>query len=638
MDLLIDSSNGPNKGVDVDLRDKKVGTIVVHVLNDSRIVPDTSTAVATPSNYTDSRLAEPERCYIYHSEAFGEPYYYTRAGTRVFVVDKNRIDFFPNGVEPKEYVGNIKEYYCERCGVKNTEKTEDHDEEEPQRIGSITVYVRKYKDDTKESIILKEERDVLHLPSLYNGAPFYLAPGHPWMRILIMDAARIKDDPKPTDQEEEEEEERVIQHMLEEELNPPIEFESVDLTTLGSESDQKIGTIVVQKALKPEEKVTETKEVLDVFGTPREIASKQRKAKKPYMLTGDGRRIYVQNYDDIPLIPITLNKTIRYFLSVLSLLGSKNISTSAKQMQVSEYGDTQPRLGAAQPSPPETLKLSRQPQVNGVIIAEKRDGKLNGVGEFVSTTCRIKGKFENDNLCLPATVSCTNSLYKGDLNKDRQPHGVGVKFFPNGDAYHGEFCNGEMHGKGHRLYASSAQMYDGMVSHNLPHGFGSMRTPSGLGYTGEWKNGRKEGKGTYKYTEKTYYSGYFVDDLRDGEGIMIYEDDSECSGTWRKGIREGRGIHRYKDGTVYDGEYKNDKPNGVGTVLSSDGSSYTGEWKDGRFCGRGESNDISRTNGVLGDMESYLPSEELNTTLFPESATKGVRISNSFFGSGRRKA
>lgn len=59
-----------------------------------------------------SKKGTVQRCYVYACRAFeDEPYYYlTKVNTRVFVLDKKRIEFFPNGVEPAELRGSIADY------------------------------------------------------------------------------------------------------------------------------------------------------------------------------------------------------------------------------------------------------------------------------------------------------------------------------------------------------------------------------------------------------------------------------------------------------------------------------------------------------------------------------------------------
>lgn len=42
-----------------------------------------------------------------------------------------------------------------------------------------------------------------------------------------------------------------------------------------------------------------------------------------------------------------------------------------------------------------------------------------------------------------------------------------------------------------------------------------------------------------------------------------------------------------KDGIVYEGQYINDKKEGYGIITNNDGSKYMGEWKNGKQHGHG---------------------------------------------------
>lgn len=56
----------------------------------------------------------------------------------------------------------------------------------------------------------------------------------------------------------------------------------------------------------------------------------------------------------------------------------------------------------------------------------------------------------------------SGNVYVGRVDKGRQPHGVGTKYFADGSKYHGEFKHGRMHGHGThwnadgRLYRKSS--------------------------------------------------------------------------------------------------------------------------------------------------------------------------------------
>ena len=86
-------------------------------------------------------------------------------------------------------------------------------------------------------------------------------------------------------------------------------------------------------------------------------------------------------------------------------------------------------------------------------------------------------------------------------------------------------------------------------------------------------------------TTKEEYTGNFVNNKFDGDGILSYADGRFLKGKWRKGeFKEGDGSY---DGGVFTGKWKVLKkeaktvPTGKGTLVKPDGETITGTWKNG---------------------------------------------------------
>ena len=76
----------------------------------------------------------------------------------------------------------------------------------------------------------------------------------------------------------------------------------------------------------------------------------------------------------------------------------------------------------------------------------------------------------------------------------------------------------------------------------------------GSKYEGEWSEDKKHGYGILEKGENYKFIGYFIDDIRVGEGTEYY-----------------------KNGNTYTGEFKNGKRDGEGTLIyNKEGYSYTG--------------------------------------------------------------
>ncbi|KAF1326344.1 Radial spoke head 10 family protein, partial [Globisporangium splendens] len=146
--------------------------------------------------------------------------------------------------------------------------------------------------------------------------------------------------------------------------------------------------------------------------------------------------------------------------------------------------------------------------------------------------------------------------------------GMGLRKWPNGDSYSGQFHCGERHGEGVFLSPNTGKRYDGhwecnqrsghgelvnrgesvytgAFERHKPHGIGKLVMPTGEFYEGEWQHGCMTCKGVLcDRLEKTLYEGEWLDGERKGSGAGILMDvrnleegdsDGELwyEGTWR---------------------------------------------------------------------------------------------------------
>ena len=155
-----------------------------------------------------------------------------------------------------------------------------------------------------------------------------------------------------------------------------------------------------------------------------------------------------------------------------------------------------------------------------------------------------------------------------------------------------EYYLGEWNLKGQKaglgiLITEDNSVYFGFFENDLFHGQGIFINDDGY-YYGEWKFGKIWGKGTLKFHDaKINYTGYWVDNQRDGYGEEIFEDGSHYKGNFKKNERDGDGIYIWSDGTQYKGNFKNSLIEGKGTINYVDGRSYQGFWKENKFHGYG---------------------------------------------------
>ena len=102
------------------------------------------------------------------------------------------------------------------------------------------------------------------------------------------------------------------------------------------------------------------------------------------------------------------------------------------------------------------------------------------------------------------------------------------------------------------------------------------------------------------------YEGIILNDKREINGIMIYNNGSRYEGEWKNDKRNGKGVFissyyfncENNIGFKYEGEFVNDKFEGYGKALYTNGDIYEGEWKNNKQYGRGTLTNIGGTKYV----------------------------------------
>ena len=132
-------------------------------------------------------------------------------------------------------------------------------------------------------------------------------------------------------------------------------------------------------------------------------------------------------------------------------------------------------------------------------------------------------------------------------------------------------------------------IYEGEFKNDLREGYGKYIYKDGSYYIGEWKKNLKNGKGILYYNNnKKKYEGNFKDDKFYGFGKYIYEDGSYYIGNWKYNLKDNKGTMFYNDNTIqYTGEYYNDKFEGYGIYNYQNGDYYDGKWESGKKNGEG---------------------------------------------------
>ena len=137
--------------------------------------------------------------------------------------------------------------------------------------------------------------------------------------------------------------------------------------------------------------------------------------------------------------------------------------------------------------------------------------------------------------------------------------------------------------------------YDGEWVDDVKEGYGVLTYVNGERYEGYWKNDKAHGKGTLTYSQGDRYIGDWAAGKKHGTGELHYANNDVFRGEWADDHATGRGILQYSIGNIYEGAWLMDRRHGHGSfTCAQDGYRYEGEWYQGRRHGQGS---IYLTNG-----------------------------------------
>ncbi|XP_064446152.1 MORN repeat-containing protein 1 isoform X3 [Mirounga angustirostris] len=170
--------------------------------------------------------------------------------------------------------------------------------------------------------------------------------------------------------------------------------------------------------------------------------------------------------------------------------------------------------------------------------------------------------------------------YEGEW-KGGKKHGQGKLLFKDGSYYEGEFVDGEITGKGCRLWASSGNTYSGQFVLGEPQGHGIMKYKAGGRYEGEFSHGLREGHGHLVDQDGQAYWGSFHENKRHGRGHMVFRNGDKYEGDWVRDQRQGHGVLCRADSSTYEGQWHSDVFSGLGNMTHCSGAVYHGMWING---------------------------------------------------------
>lgn len=179
--------------------------------------------------------------------------------------------------------------------------------------------------------------------------------------------------------------------------------------------------------------------------------------------------------------------------------------------------------------------------------------------------------------------------------------GTGKCVFPNGDSYVGEWLDGYMCGTGKYDWSPSMEW-------------------AGCSYDGQFVKGQKSGLGKLTICANNLggvcvYVGEFFDDKKHGQGVLTYADGiSRHEGSWELDMKCGDGKYTSANGDIYECVFMNNKKNGLGMISYVNGDVYIGTWKADVKTGPGKfvstNGDVYEGSACDGEIDPSFPSAD----------------------------
>lgn len=198
----------------------------------------------------------------------------------------------------------------------------------------------------------------------------------------------------------------------------------------------------------------------------------------------------------------------------------------------------------------------------GSYSGDLKDGKRNGTGSFRWTS---------------------NVTYSGGWAND-QMDGFGVLQFPEGYTLSGDFEAGKLK-NGTIVYKSRGITWQQSVEQFQLNSQTTIIYADGTTVTERYADGYFNGQAQIQYANGDTYAGILVNSLKeDDAGTYTWADGAHFTGHWVQDKMEGQGIYYYDDSASpaqLSGTFSNNLPHGVLIYISKSGSVLRTQWENG---------------------------------------------------------
>ncbi|CAM9910369.1 unnamed protein product [Ectocarpus sp. 4 AP-2014] len=176
--------------------------------------------------------------------------------------------------------------------------------------------------------------------------------------------------------------------------------------------------------------------------------------------------------------------------------------------------------------------------------------------------------------------------YTGNWNTGTKS-GLGVFEVVGGSTYEGTFVDGELEGKGSKLWADGRR-YEGEFNRGEASGEGHFTSPAGESYVGTWALNKRHGRGKLVLPNgEGSYVGEFQRHRFHGYGQLVLANGFQFTGTFSGGLPNGTGAAVYPGGSLFHGPFDKGRNHGRGGkyVCGVTGICWIGEWVEGKAKG-----------------------------------------------------
>lgn len=137
--------------------------------------------------------------------------------------------------------------------------------------------------------------------------------------------------------------------------------------------------------------------------------------------------------------------------------------------------------------------------------------------------------------------------------------------------------------------------YVGSYGKNMRNGHGIMKFENGDLYKGQFKNDVRCGHGICMFYSGALYKGDFKDDKPHGNGILYSGRNEIVESRFEKGyVTNGRIKIMLQEGSYYEGQYSNHRRHGQGICYYPNGEFFEGTWSNDKRVGRGKMKFLSK--------------------------------------------